>query len=106
MSDKERVLWHQSAVNGNVFSKIRLWWARRKQTTFCYCKNCMNELCSDPIGSCYDAGSEVHYVCGKCGWQTDFLFDAPVPIYLRCYSPEGEVFSFGLTDKHEKPEES
>ena len=64
---------------------------KSKQRTFCYCKNCMNELCADPNTQCYDAGSEVHYICGKCNWQTDFMFDAPVPIYLRCYPPnEGQ----------------
>ena len=59
-----------------------------KQTCFCYCKNCHNELCADPNTDCYDAGNaEYHYICGKCGWQTDFFFDAPVPIYLRSYPP-------------------
>lgn len=69
---------------------------RRKQLTFCYCKNCKNELCGDESTRCYDAGSEVHYVCGKCKWQTDFLFDAPVPIYLRSYDPsdpDGKEFT-------------
>lgn len=56
-----------------------------KQTTFCWCKNCQNELCSDPQTKAYDAGSEVHYVCGKCGWQNDFMFDAPVPIFMRSF---------------------
>jgi len=61
-----------------------------KQRTFCYCKNCRNELCGDPLTQCFDAGSEVHYICSKCRWQTDFLFDAPVPIFLRAYAPAAE----------------
>jgi hypothetical protein len=64
------------------------WFRRKKQTTFCYCKNCRNELCADPKSDCYDSGNgEVRYICGKCDWQTDFLFDAPVPIYLRSFPP-------------------
>lgn len=71
--------------------RVLKWWRRRqllrRQRTFCYCKNCMNELCADPETKCYDAGAEVHYICGKCNWQTDFFFDAPVPIYMRCFPP-------------------
>lgn len=74
----------------------KLWkWLRGarepKQTTFCYCKNCRNELCADPATKCYEAGNgEVHYICGKCNWQIDFLFDAPVPIFLRALPPASQ----------------
>ena len=61
---------------------------KSKQMTFCYCKNCRNELCGDPDSLVYDAGSEVHCICSKCNWQTNFLFDAPVPIFLKALPPE------------------
>jgi hypothetical protein len=61
----------------------RLVWGKPRQTTFCYCPNCRNELCADAKTKCYDAGSEVHYVCGKCNFQSDWDFGPPVPIYLR-----------------------
>src|SRR5689334_4243801 len=71
-----------------IWLRFRFSWERtREQATFCYCKNCRNELCGDPNTIVYDAGAEVHYVCGRCKWQTDFLFDAPVPIFLRAYPP-------------------
>jgi hypothetical protein len=61
------------------------------QRTFCYCKNCRHELCGDEDTKVYDGGSEVRFICAKCNWQTDFLFDAPVPIFLRALSPDGKV---------------
>jgi hypothetical protein len=71
-----------------TWAAYKAWKVRRKQTTFCYCKNCGNELCADPETKCYDAGDEVHYICGKCNWQIDFLFDAPVPIFLRAIAAQ------------------
>lgn len=53
-----------------------------KQTTFCYCPVCHNELCSDPKTSCVDTDL-VRYVCGQCGARSGFLFDAPVPLLME-----------------------
>lgn len=74
----------------NVLEKFKRWRAIRNQRTFCYCVNCRNELCADLKTQCFDAGTEVHYICGKCNWQIDFLFDAPVPIFLRAQAPAGK----------------
>lgn len=74
-----------------LWATYKRWRARREQKTFCYCKNCRNELCADPETQCFDAGSEVHYICGKCKWQIDFLFDAPVPIFLRAIPPKASA---------------
>jgi len=78
----------RKAVNeGQVLNIIRWitkknWRARRKQTTFCYCKNCDLELCSDERTTYTDENGIVTYHCGQCGAYQRFLFDAPVPIYL------------------------
>lgn len=51
-----------------------------KQTTFCYCTNCNNELISS--NSFISDEELVTYVCSKCETETKWLFDAPAPILL------------------------
>ena len=65
-----------------MWTKYEKWKAKRNQRTFCYCKNCMNELCSDENTTYTDECGVVTYKCGRCGKYQKFLFDAPVPIYL------------------------
>lgn len=56
---------------------------KEKQTTFCYCKNCKNELISsDSFVSDEDV---VTYKCVKCGMISEWDFDAPAPILLKYY---------------------
>lgn len=54
---------------------------KRKQTTFCYCPNCKNELIgSDSFISDDDL---VKFQCMECKSITEWLFDAPVPILIK-----------------------
>ncbi len=53
-----------------------------KQQTCCYCPRCRAELVSDPLAAYFEMGGVVHYIC-KCGIESEWLFDAPVPILLR-----------------------
>ena len=65
-----------------------------KQTTFCYC-SCENELIADnslvrdiyikykkKCGQCEYERNVVHFHCKKCGQDSYFDFDFPVPISL------------------------
>jgi hypothetical protein len=60
-----------------------------KQYTFCYCPECRNELCGSR--GVLDETSyvkhfddhTVHYRCKKCGLETRWFFDAPVPFMLN-----------------------
>lgn len=53
----------------------------KKQTTFCYCPKCNNELCSS--GSFIKDTDFVYYKCSECGLGTKWLFDAPAPILIK-----------------------
>lgn len=55
---------------------------KRKQTTYCYCPDCQNELISQANSCIEDDGKVVTYRCG-CGFTSRWLFDAPVPVLLK-----------------------
>ena len=59
----------------NLFKK------KNKQTTFCYCPNCGNELISS--NSFVKDEYYVCYKCSKCGKETKWIFDTPVPILIK-----------------------
>lgn len=54
---------------------------RPKQTAWAYCPNCKRDLCSNPKATFTDTDL-VRYRC-DCGWMSDWLFDAPVPILVH-----------------------
>lgn len=56
---------------------------KQRQTTFCYCPNCKNELISSN-SFIYDE-DVVKYKCVKCGMVSEWDFDAPAPILLKYY---------------------
>ena len=58
----------------NLFKK------KRKQPTFCYCPKCRNELISSH--SFVKDEIYVYFKCTKCGKETKWYFDAPVPILI------------------------
>jgi len=51
-----------------------------KQKTYCWCPGCGLELC-DSL-SWYSESDLVRYRCIKCGHESAWLFDAPVPILV------------------------
>lgn len=59
----------------NIFKK------KEKQTTFCHCPNCKNELISS--NSFVSDEEVVTYKCVKCGVISEWDFDAPAPILLK-----------------------
>lgn len=54
---------------------------KEKQTTFCYCPVCKNELISSD--SFVSDKEVVTYKCTKCGIVSEWDFDAPAPILLK-----------------------
>ncbi len=52
-----------------------------KQTTFCYCPNCKNELISSD--SFVSDEEFVTYKCVKCGAISEWDFDVFVPFLLN-----------------------
>lgn len=61
--------------------KINILKKKYKQTTFCYCPNCSNELISS--GSFISDEETVTFICVKCGVTSEWDFDAPSPILLN-----------------------
>ena len=53
---------------------------KNKQKTFCYCPNCNNELISS--NSFIKDTDYVYYKCSKCGQESKWDFDAPVPLLI------------------------
>ncbi len=52
-----------------------------KQTTFCYCPSCNNELCSS--GSMIsDIDGLAIYKCSRCGQLSRWDFNHPIPLLL------------------------
>ena len=70
-----------------LLEKYKLWKLKKNQRTWCWCKNCKNELCWDASfgDTTYtDIDGVVTYTCGKCCYESAYLFDTPVPILLHC----------------------
>lgn len=65
------------------------WWLckppKTRQTTFCWCPECGVDLCSQKTSLVRD-DEFVEYRCECCGCESDWLFDAPVPLMAR-YRP-------------------
>ena len=59
----------------------RLFKKKTKQTTFCYCPKCNDELISN---SSFVSDEElVTYKCSNCTHVSKWLFDAPIPILIE-----------------------
>lgn len=65
---------------------------KHKQTCFCYCPECRNELIS---GNSFVSDEEyVTYKCSECGYISCWSFDiAPVPIFLQRETVDQQVKS-------------
>lgn len=68
-----------------LFRRMMLWMlagaAAPKQTTFCYCPHCRNELCAN--GDLLSDTDLVRFRCSRCGHESGWDFDAPVPLLLE-----------------------
>ena len=68
---------------------------QQRQTTFCYCPRCKNELIHS--GSFVSDEELVTYKCTLCDTVTEWLFDAPAPILWTIdgedvdYTPKEDV---------------
>lgn len=56
-----------------------------KQATFVYCPTCRLEQCAN--GCFVEDADLVRYRCVRCGTETDWLFDAPVPLLIHVRRP-------------------
>ncbi len=63
-----------------------------KQRTFCYCPNCGLELCA--TSPCTDT-DWVRYTCRCCGTESEWDFDAPVPILRKWHLGESYLKEAG-----------
>lgn len=80
----------------SALEAIRRWWrgARRtRQGTCCYCpgngKTCRNELVACGLSPFWhDAAGLVGYQCGKCGVESRWWFDVPVPVLISWDRPD------------------
>jgi len=59
----------------------RMFGYKKKQNTFCYCPKCNNELISS--NSFIKDTDFVYYKCNKCGQESKWDFDFPVPILVE-----------------------
>ncbi len=53
---------------------------KEKQTTWCYCPKCNNELCSS--NSFVKDTDFVYYKCSQCGHDSKWDFDFPAPVLM------------------------
>lgn len=44
--------------------------------------DCGHEILRDPLSEVYETGRQTNIICSKCGLQTGWDLDAPVPIHL------------------------
>lgn len=54
---------------------------RKKQRTFVYCPHCNNELISS--NSFVEDTDFVYFKCKKCGTESKWDFDTPVPLLVE-----------------------
>lgn len=54
---------------------------KKKQTTFCYCPKCNNELVGSNSFLSYE--KLVVYKCSKCEEISKWFFETPVPILMN-----------------------
>jgi len=68
--------------------------AEREQTTHVYC-SCKNEMVADELSFIRDVyigdRNVVHYKCSKCGKESFWNFDFPVPISLPLYEGDDTI---------------
>jgi transposase-like protein len=49
----------------------------------CYCPNCEHEILRDKLSKIYEGGTFTNIICSKCGAQSKWDLDAPVPLFLE-----------------------
>lgn len=58
---------------------------KANRTSWIWCPQCRRDLNGDDASLVSDADT-VRYTCATCGFNSEFLLDAPVPIYLGVWS--------------------
>ena len=59
---------------------LRMWWKTRKQTTWCWCPVCKNELCA--TDSFIKDTDFVYFECSRCKTKSKWDFDLPCPFLI------------------------
>lgn len=57
-----------------------------KRSSWVYCPNCRRDLNGDNESFVDDMGGLVRYTCTSCKANSEWLFDAPVPIHLGIWT--------------------
>lgn len=52
------------------------------RSSWAYCPQCRRDLNGDNDSFIDDIGSYVRYTCASCGFNSQWDFDAPAPVYL------------------------
>lgn len=68
---------------------LKMFKKKQKQTTYCYCPECNNELISS--NSFLKDDGYVTYKCSKCGYVSVWSFDFPVPILIDWKDKDPEL---------------
>lgn len=58
-----------------------MWFKKKKQNTYCYCPVCHQDLVG--TNSFVKDIDNVYYRCSRCGCQSVWDFDSPVPLLLK-----------------------
>jgi transposase-like protein len=58
------------------------------RTSWAYCPKCRRDLNGDNDSFVDDMGSYVRYTCATCGFNSQWDFDTPVPVYLYEWSAD------------------
>lgn len=83
-NDREFIVWFENIErkkwigNGYLFSSYRF--IRNLPKCYCLCKN---EILQDEYSVFYEVGTHTNIICSKCGVQTSWDLNAPVPLFLN-----------------------
>lgn len=93
----------ESLVSLGVAMSLALVWRiycapkPRQQSTWVYCPGCGEDLCTN--GAIYTDTDLVRYAC-PCGMDSEWMFDAPVPLLVASESTNPGAFPLVLVGRH------
>lgn len=67
----------------NIIEKIRDYlFYERYFYSECYCPTCKNEILNDKLSQIYEGGTFTNIICSRCGTQSRWDLDCPVPLFI------------------------
>jgi hypothetical protein len=64
-----------------ITDKIKKFFFKDAHYTECFCPICKHEIFNDEQSVFYEGGTFTNIICSKCGTQSTWDLDAPVPLY-------------------------